>query len=97
MDGFDLVVLGTPHLPQWTYELWACLLGQSVKAFDSRCLNYQPVTRNGYQFNFVTFSDPGLQEIQLHLIESELIQAAGRARTLRNDCAVFIFAGLPIP
>jgi hypothetical protein len=37
-----------------------------------------------------------LQNIQLSLIESELIQAAGRARALREDVEVDIYANLPL-
>ena len=37
-----------------------------------------------------------LREIQLYLIESELIQAVGRARLLRNDCTVTVLSNLPI-
>ena len=32
----------------------------------------------------------------LYLIESELIQAVGRARLLRNDCTVTLLSNLPI-
>jgi len=37
-----------------------------------------------------------MQQLQLSLIESELIQAAGRARALREDADVDIYANLPL-
>ena len=37
-----------------------------------------------------------LREIQLHMIESELLQAIGRARLLRNKCKVILLSNLPI-
>ncbi len=37
-----------------------------------------------------------LREIQIGLIESELIQAVGRARTLRTDGKVEIYSNFPL-
>jgi hypothetical protein len=37
-----------------------------------------------------------MQQLQLHLIENELLQAIGRARLVREDCTVTVLNNLPI-
>ena len=54
------------------------------------------VQHNGYDFSMHTFSNPILRLIQIWLIESLLEQAVGRARLLRFDCTVKVFAGFPV-
>jgi hypothetical protein len=51
---------------------------------------------NGFRFYFKTFENDDLREIQLQMIESELIQAVGRARVLRNDCIIEVYSNLPL-
>ena len=60
-------------------------------------MHYNPVRRNGYEFYFFRFDNEDLRELQLHIVESELIQAVGRARLLRNDCTVTLLSNLPLP
>jgi hypothetical protein len=98
LKGHDVAVIGTPHLDAMEYWLWACLFGLNPGILDNRQTRPTTITRNGYEFSFMSYSnDSMLREIQLHLIESELIQAAGRARTLREDCTVWVFSDLPLP
>jgi len=96
--GKDIAVIGTPHVNPTAYLLYANALGKKPRLNDSRTsMKYIKVQRNGFEFWFNTFSDDDiLQEIQLHLIESELIQAIGRARILREDCVVTVLSNLPI-
>ena len=56
----------------------------------------QLVTHNGYRFRFTTYKDANLREVQFWMIESELEQAVGRARLLRNECAVHLFSNFPL-
>ena len=42
------------------------------------------------------YSHTTLRSIQLSLIESDLIQAAGRARTLRTNATVKIYSNFPL-
>lgn len=44
----------------------------------------------------MAYDNEDLRDIQLWLIESELQQAIGRARLLRNNCSVFLFSNYPI-
>jgi len=48
------------------------------------------------QFKFQTFNDPELRNIQLNLIEGELIQAVGRARTIRTNAKVQVYSNFPL-
>lgn len=97
-SGKDIYVVGTPHNNPVTYLLIANALGKRPRFNDCKTsLEYQLIKRNGFQFYFNTFSeDDVLREIQLAFIESELIQAIGRARILRNECKVVVLSNLPI-
>ncbi len=96
--GQDLLVVGTPHINQDAYMLYALMLGKKVSSLDcDDCkLKRQNIKRNGYEFTFMTFEDNFLQTIQLWAIEQELYQAIGRARALRNECNVYVFSNLPL-
>ncbi|WML54333.1 hypothetical protein RCG17_06715 [Neobacillus sp. PS3-12] len=98
--GQDLMVIGSPYTYREVYLLIGMMLGIKVTEEDCIVENYElsPVTRYGYQFSCVTFKqNKELQEVQLALIESELVQAVGRARTLRYDCKVEVFSRIPVP
>ena len=56
----------------------------------------QIVEHNGYRFTFTTFQNEGLRAIQFWMLESELEQAVGRARLLRNECTVNLFSNFPL-
>lgn len=93
--GEDLIVAGTPHIDERVYILLASIMEENFKG--NHVIKYSNVIRNGYEFYFNTFeSSELLQEIQFYFIESELVQAVGRARILRNDAKVHLFANYPI-
>ncbi|PIC73324.1 hypothetical protein [Sporosarcina sp. P17b] len=97
--GEDLAVIGTPNMNPAQYIMTAKLLGIKVTAFDQSTsgVKYILVERNGYEFYYNTYSENAmLQEIQFTYVESELLQAVGRARALRNNCTVHVFTNLPI-
>lgn len=99
--GQDLVVVGTPHVNAVVYMIYAHVCGiDKAIVMDLEFVN---VRRNGFEFTFSTFNSNDLsktgeliREIQFYLIESELIQAVGRARVLRNNCTVHLFSNLPL-
>lgn len=95
LKGKDLVVVGTPHRNNNEYFLLAKLMGVDFDYFHS-IFRYQKVQFNGFEFMINTFDNEGLRNIQLSLIQSDLIQAVGRARTLRYDCKVQLYSGLPL-
>lgn len=94
LKGKDIAVIGTPHLNPHAYICIAAALNIDCSDLTIR---YQKIERNGYRFWFYTYDNEDLQEVQLHMIETELIQAAGRARSNRTNAKVYIFSNLPIP
>ena len=93
-EGSDINVVGTPHYNDVVYRLFAYSVGidpNSEEELKSRQVEY-----GNYRFCFKTFSSKEMQQIQLGLIESELIQAVGRARVLRHDCVVELYSNLPL-
>lgn len=93
--GDDLAVVGTPHFNEAMYRLYAHVCG--IDPNKEPEIKYRQVEYGNYRFSFRTFEDKSMQQIQLGLIESELIQAVGRSRTLRNECTVKVFSNLPLP
>jgi len=95
--GHDLVVVGTPHFNPNVYGLYASALGIPFTANDFLTFGTTDVWWNGYIFKFPSFVDNlELQHLQLHLIRSELVQAVGRNRILREDCTTTVFSNLPL-
>jgi len=92
--GRDIAVVGTPHMREETYHLLAHALGRTDRGMER--LAYRTVEHDGMEFRFMTYSDELLRTVQLHLIESELEQAVGRARVLTEDCTVRVYSNLPL-
>ena len=95
MKGKDLVIVGTPHRDNIQYLLTAKVLGIDFKTTDTT-MTYQNIEYNGVRFKFNCYDHPALRNIQLSLIESDLIQAVGRARTLRTDAKVEVYSNFPL-
>lgn len=94
--GKDINVLGCPHRANPQYFLMGKELGANVDKYN-RQIRMQTVTTENFRFSFNTFDNEDLRQIQLSLIESELIQAVGRARALREDSRVDVYANFPLP
>ena len=95
LAGEDLVVVGTPHRNNVEYLLLAKILGIDFKTSDIT-MGFKEIEYNGFKFMFNCYDHPELREIQLGLIESDLIQAIGRARTLRTDANVEVYSNFPL-
>lgn len=95
LNGQNIVVVGTPHRNNVEYFLIAKLMGANFDINNSP-MTYQKIRYNGFEFMFNAFDNKDLRDIQLPLIESDLIQAVGRARALRNDCTVEVYSNLPL-
>ena len=59
-------------------------------------MRYQEIEYNCCRFWFNTYDNKILRNIQLWFINTELEQAVGRARLLRNDCTVYLYSNLPM-
>ena len=94
LEGEDILVVGTPYHADFIYKLAAFTMEMDFDEDEE--VEPQVVTHNGYRFRFTTFKDVDLQAIQFWMIESELEQAVGRARLLRNSCNVHLFSNFPL-
>jgi hypothetical protein len=95
MKGKDIAVVGTPHRNNIQYFLTAKILGIEFKTTDTT-MSYQKIEFNGFRFKFNCFDNEELRNIQLSLIESDIIQAVGRARTLRTSAHVDLYSCFPL-
>jgi len=96
LKGENITVIGTPHLNPIAYLLLSVALGYRMGFEESR-MEYIPVERNGMRFYFTTYNgDALLKEVQFYLVESQLLQAIGRARVNRLPAKVLILSNLPV-
>ena len=94
LEGQDILVVGTPYHADFLYKLAAFTMGLDFDEDEE--VEPQVVTHNGYRFRFTTFHNEDLRHLQFWMIESELEQAVGRARLLRNPCKVHLFSNFPL-
>jgi hypothetical protein len=95
LKGQDMAVVGTPHRNNIEYFLTASILGIDYKSTDTT-MSHQKIEYNGFRFKFNCFDNEELRNIQLSLIESDLVQAVGRARTLRTSAQVDLYSNFPL-
>ena len=93
LEGKNIAVIGLPNVDEKVYKLYGMRMG--VDPYKESLKNTK-ITYNGYEFYLNTFSNYRLRKIQLWMIGSYLEQAVGRARLLRNDCTVKLFARFPV-
>lgn len=94
LEGEDILVVGTPYHAEFLYKLAAFSMGMDFDEDEKMTL--QEVTYNGYMFKFTTFENEELRAVHFWMLESELEQAVGRARLLRNECTVHLFSNFPL-
>lgn len=96
LKGEDLSVVGTPHVNEIAYFLVTCALGVHKNLADFK-IEYTATENEYYRFKFNTYCDENLRAVQFYLVESELVQAVGRARVVREDCTVTVYSNYPVP
>lgn len=99
LKGENLAIIGTPYLLPYSYMLTAAALNVKLHAKpNAKKMEYKTIQRNNYTFRCMVFTiDPDLVEIQLAMIESELVQSVGRARSLRvSDVNLHLYSTFPI-
>lgn len=94
LEGQDILVAGTPYHADFLYKLIAFTLGYDFDE-DEEVIP-QTICRNGYRVWINTYQNKDLQKVHLWMMDSELDQAAGRARLLRHDCTVHLFSRYPM-
>lgn len=90
--GRDITIIGTPHVPEYVYKLFAAELDHDTAS----SLAVRKAEYANYEFELMTFDDPFLKEIQSYIISTELEQAVGRARLISNDCTVSLYSSFPV-
>jgi hypothetical protein len=95
LKGQDISVVGTPNFNNIVYLLYASVLGIQFNTMDS-IMSYQQVEWNRFRFKFQCYDNVELRKIAFSLIEAELIQAVGRARTLITDATVTVYSNFPL-
>lgn len=93
LEGNDISVIGLPNVDEKVYRLYGMLMGIDYKESNLKNIKVQ---YNGFEFYINTFMDHRLQTIQMWILSSLLEQAVGRARLLRHNCTVKVFARFPI-
>lgn len=93
LKGKDLSVVGLPNLDEVVYGLYAMRAGASLAKVH---MYPQRITYQNKSFFLNTYKDETLRMVQTWLLSSQLEQAVGRARLLREDCRVFVYAGFPV-
>ena len=93
LEGKDISVIGLPNVDEKVYRLYGMLMGIDYKESNLKNIKVQ---YNGFEFYINTFMDHRLQTIQMWILSSLLEQAVGRARLLRHNCTVKVFARFPI-
>lgn len=90
LEGQEILVIGTPYHADFLYKLAAFTMGLDFD--DDEEMNREFIEYEGRRFWLNTFANEDLRSIQCWMIESELEQAVGRARLLRNSCTVYLFS-----
>ena len=93
LEGENISVIGLPNIDEKVYKLYGMLM--DIDPYSEKLKNTK-IVYNGYEFYLNTFDNCKLRHIQLWMINSLLEQAVGRARLLRNDCTVKVFARFPV-
>lgn len=93
LQGKNLSVVGLPNLDETVYCLYGMRAGAEIK---KAAMYPQRIVYRDKSFYLNTYKNEVLRMIQTWLISSQLEQAVGRARLLREDCTVTVFAGFPV-
>lgn len=96
LTGQNIHVVGTYHRNQIYYFFLAKYAGINLDFKKEIKPRNQIVTWKGLKFNFYAFDNLELRKIQFSCIEEELIQAVGRARTIRHKCTVYVYSSFPL-
>lgn len=93
LKGKDLSVIGLPNLDESVYFLYAMRAGTVI---GKEYMRPQRIIFGNKSFYLNTYKNETLQMIQTWFLSSQLEQAVGRARLLREECTVIVFAGFPV-
>lgn len=94
--GRHIIVFGTPNKNAVLYSLYVSVVYPEERLERIPDLIEQLVTNESYRFYFLTAPDSEkFRKIHMLIVESELIQALGRARPLDNPCLIYLYTNYP--
>lgn len=88
LEGKNISAIGLQNVDELVYKLYGMAAGVNADNCNMRSMR---IEYNGYDFQINSFDNEKLRTIQLWMLE----QAIGRARLLRFDCTVRVFAQSP--
>lgn len=96
--GMNLALFGTPHINPVAYTLQSAIIYPEINLDKIPGMSNRFVEINGYQLKFFTVGEEleEFRKVQFWNIESELIQALGRARPLDNKAFIAIYSAYPL-
>ncbi|MFZ5631185.1 MAG: hypothetical protein ACOY5B_18795 [Spirochaetota bacterium] len=94
----NLIVIGTPNIPEPLLRLKASILDYPVETIDSyNDVDMSLTNFRGMEFYYKILStDERIKNLQLHFTWEHLIQAVGRARYYGIDCLVILLSNFPL-
>jgi len=95
LKGKNIAIVGTPYYNEWSYVLMAKAINPN-KRFNNVKFQKREVEFGNFLFKINTFEEDILKDLHLEMTTSEVIQAIGRARVLREKCNVYLFSNIPI-
>lgn len=102
LNGKNLIVAGTPHIPSGNIKIASLLLFHHMFNNQSIEIAEEMKTQKRYQINGVLIRFPSydncyIRLTQFYLVQTELLQAVGRARLNRNkNNEVLLFSNFPL-
>jgi hypothetical protein len=91
-----MVILGTPNYPVDSYRMMGLLIFGNTYDVSAEFETGKKEV-NGFRKKYASFKDPILQHVQKYAVETELLQAVGRARLLNNnETQVLVLSGSPL-
>lgn len=96
LKGKHMFILGTPNYPVDSYRMMGLLLyGNTFDAMSDFETGKYDV--NGFRKKYASFKEPVLQLVRHYAIETELLQAVGRARLFNSEqTQVIVLTGYPL-
>lgn len=95
LKGHNVIALGTWNLPSDVYLVTAAVLGVTIPPNEYQQQNLE-VEVNQHLQTLYTYENLDLREIQFSYMETEMAQALGRARALREECTTLLVSNYPM-
>ncbi|OPX45996.1 hypothetical protein CLHUN_04710 [Ruminiclostridium hungatei] len=96
LKGKNIVLIGTPNVPEITYKMVGIMLFGDKIDLNSEFITHEKQEVNEFRLRYGTFNDPLLKMVQSYNLESELLQAVGRARLSRGNNTAILLSRYPL-